>query len=99
MAGWFRGLKEGRPCSDCGGVFHPVAMQWDHPPGVEKIADVAFLYRGSRARVLREIEKCELVCANCHAIRTFMRRQAGGDHDDDRDADVFSDRGPRSSAG
>jgi hypothetical protein len=29
--------------------------------------------RGSRARVLEEIEKCELVCANCHAARTVRR--------------------------
>jgi hypothetical protein len=69
-------LKTGQPCSDCGEVFHPAAMQWDHLPGVDKVADVAELYRGSRARVLKEIEKCELVCANCHAVRTHNRRQA-----------------------
>jgi hypothetical protein len=74
-AAWYLSLKAGRPCTDCGGVFHPAAMQWDHPPDVEKVADVARLYGGSRARVLEEIAKCELVCANCHAVRTYERRR------------------------
>jgi hypothetical protein len=72
---WYSKLKEGKPCMDCGGVFHPAAMQWDHPPGVEKVAHVAQLYRGARQRVLDEIAKCELVCANCHAIRTYRRKR------------------------
>lgn len=74
-AEWYLSLKAGRPCMDCRGVFHPAAMQWDHPPGVVKVANVAELYRGRRARVLEEIAKCELVCANCHAVRTHERRQ------------------------
>src|SRR4051812_37014452 len=27
---WLTSLKAGRPCVDCGGVFHPVAMSWHH---------------------------------------------------------------------
>jgi hypothetical protein len=72
---WFRALKEGQPCTDCGGIFHPASMQWDHPPGVDKVAHVAKLYSGRRDVVLAEIAKCELVCANCHAVRTFERRR------------------------
>jgi hypothetical protein len=57
-------------------------MQWDHLPGHEKVADLGSLARqGSRKRVLEEIEKCELVCANCHAIRSYRRRQPGTDAD------------------
>lgn len=68
-------MKADRPCADCGRSFHPAAMEWDHLPGQEKIAEVGSLYGGSRERVLTEIAKCELVCANCHAVRTFERRQ------------------------
>jgi hypothetical protein len=58
-------------------MFHHAAMQWDHLPEFEKSADLAMLARrGSRKRVLEEIEKCELVCANCHASRSFVRREA-----------------------
>ena len=61
----------------CGGslpaTFHPVAMHWHHLPGVEKTASLGDLAkRGSRKRVLEEIAKCELLCANCHAVRTFL---------------------------
>src|SRR5688572_9643429 len=45
---WYFVLKRDRPCADCGGLFHPVAMQWDHRPGTEKVGDVATLQRGRR---------------------------------------------------
>jgi hypothetical protein len=74
MIAWYRSLKAGRPCTDCGGFFHHAAMAWDHLPGTDKVADVSsLLSRHSRRRVLDEIAKCELVCANCHAARTFHR--------------------------
>lgn len=71
---WYLSLKAGRPCADCGAVFHPAAMQFDHRPGTDKLANVANLARQNcRLRLLAEIEKCDLVCANCHAVRTFSR--------------------------
>jgi hypothetical protein len=72
---WYVSLKAGRPCADCGQSFHHAAMQWDHLPGQVKKAALGFLARrGSRRRVLEEIAKCELVCANCHAVRSYLRR-------------------------
>jgi len=69
-----RELKSSRPCTDCGGWFHPAAMTFDHLPGTTKRGDVSnLLYAGYRKVLLDEIAKCELVCANCHAVRTFMR--------------------------
>jgi hypothetical protein len=76
---WYEALKADRPCADCGGSFPPAAMQWDHLPGAEKVADVANLMRRlCKRRILDEIAKCELVCANCHAIRTVSRRSSRG---------------------
>lgn len=76
LAEWAQGLKQNEPCVDCGGYFHWVAMQWDHV-GTDKAANVSDMVKGglSRKRILAEIAKCELVCANCHAVRTFMRRR------------------------
>ena len=69
-----RGLKDLKPCADCGGTYASEVMQWDHLPGFVKTANVSDLVRrGNRARVLEEIAKCELVCANCHATRTVRR--------------------------
>jgi hypothetical protein len=93
-AAWYSSLKEGRPCTDCGGVFHPAAMQWDHPPGVEKLAHVAELYRGRRDRVLAEIAKCELVCANCHAVRTSERRRSAPAPSPDGAEQIYPDGAP-----
>jgi hypothetical protein len=71
---WLRSLKEGKPCTDCGRVFPHQVLQWDHRPGFEKLGDISADFWGrSREEVLTEIAKCDLVCANCHAIRTFTR--------------------------
>jgi len=50
-------------------------MTFDHLPGSLKVHDIATLVRrGSIGLARLEIEKCEVVCSNCHAIRTFNRR-------------------------
>jgi hypothetical protein len=73
-ARWLRGLKTGKPCTDCGGSFPPEALQWDHRPGTIKVGEISDgLKNRSRAMILEEIAKCDLVCANCHAIRTYNR--------------------------
>jgi hypothetical protein len=61
---------------DCGGTFSPECMDFDHKSG-EKVNNVGtMVVRGwNRARVLAEIAKCELVCANCHRTRTKNRRR------------------------
>ena len=75
MAAWARDLKVDKPCADCGDTFHPAAMTWDHLPGTNKLGDVGnMVRRAGKERILAEISKCELVCANCHAVRTFERR-------------------------
>ncbi len=68
---WLRSLKD-KPCSDCHQKFVPDAMEWDHVRG-DKVGHIGNL--GSKKAVLIEIAKCDLVCANCHAIRTAVRRE------------------------
>lgn len=50
-------------------------MQYDHT-GSDKEIDISRAIRAgwSQKRIETEIAKCELVCANCHAVRTFKRR-------------------------
>src|SRR5712691_3732151 len=50
-------------------------MTWDHLPGRAKVGDISSLRRFSKRAVMVEIEKCELVCANCHAVRSYERRR------------------------
>lgn len=67
--------KKAVPCADCAGSFPSYVMDFDHVRGV-KTADVSSLVlRKNLERLLEEIEKCDVVCANCHRIRTFKRRE------------------------
>lgn len=71
---WLRELKTGKPCTDCGRSFPPEAMQWDHRPRTVKLGEISSKLRHrTEAVVLAEIAKCDLVCAGCHAIRTYNR--------------------------
>lgn len=66
-------LKIG-PCTDCGNTYPPYVMDFDHINGDKEInVAEAANRRWSKERILQEIEKCELVCANCHRIRTYTR--------------------------
>jgi|ERR1017187_1021005 hypothetical protein len=60
-------------CVDCGYNAYAVALDFDHLPGFVKL----FAISGSASRswdlVLAEIAKCEVVCSNCHRVRTMKR--------------------------
>lgn len=67
------------PCIDCGVQYPTPVMEFDHVRGV-KVRDIATMVnRSVGAATLRlEIAKCEVVCANCHRLRTFTRREYDG---------------------
>ena len=66
-----------QPCMDCGVSYPPYVMDFDHRAGVDKEGLVSRLVgQGSRNRVYKEIEKCDVVCSNCHRIRTYNRLTA-----------------------
>jgi hypothetical protein len=68
-----RQLKD-RPCTDCGGKFHFAAMDFDHTAD-NKSFDVgrAVALGLGIDRIQAEIAKCDVVCSNCHRVRTFER--------------------------
>jgi hypothetical protein len=66
-----------RPCTDCGIQYPYYVMEFDHLDADAKHFNVsAGVTRASHERLLAEIAKCEVVCANCHAERTHQRKQA-----------------------
>lgn len=69
---WLASYKA-MPCLDCRVSYPSVAMDFDHVVG-EKLSEIAKMWSWGRNKVLAEIQKCELVCANCHRIRTQNRR-------------------------
>lgn len=71
----YRDFKQGKPCTDCGGTFPPEAMDFDHVRGVKLFTIAQAVTRQiSWKKFLAEAEKCDLVCATCHRIRTRSRR-------------------------
>jgi hypothetical protein len=61
-------------CMDCGYKAHPAALEFDHLPGTEKLFNIGEQIGSySREKLWEEIAKCDVVCANCHAIRTANR--------------------------
>lgn len=68
-------VKSNTPCTDCGKKFHYCQMDFDHVEGkdfpITRITSSALPVR----RLLEELAKCEVVCANCHRMRTFKRTE------------------------
>jgi len=65
-------LKD-KPCVDCGGKFPPVCMDFHHM-GVKLFSIGQSLSHSSWQALLKETEKCILLCANCHRIRTHIQK-------------------------
>ena len=71
---WVRAIKLERGCIDCGYNAHPEALEFDHISDNKRFTIGEMLHNYSKANIMLEIEKCEVVCSNCHAIRTANRR-------------------------
>lgn len=57
-------------CKDCGYKQHHVGLDFDHIIGTKNF-NVCLSKSITEAK--KEIKKCEVVCANCHRIRTYNR--------------------------
>jgi hypothetical protein len=67
-----RGARR-RPCMDCEDTYPPYVMDFDHRDPTKKsfaITDGNSLLK-NRAELIEEVEKCDVVCANCHRMRTY----------------------------
>lgn len=64
---WFREYKEALCCTICG-EDHPACLDFHHRDPNEKEMEIstALSYGWSKERILVEIEKCDILCSNCH---------------------------------
>ena len=62
-------------CIDCGYKAHHAALEFDHRPDEVKLFNVSARTAGNPERTWAEVAKCDVVCANCHQIRTWQRLQ------------------------
>jgi len=77
ITAWYVELKSQLVCRRCG-ESHPACLEFHHQEPATKERSVADAVRRgwSRARILDELHKCEVLCANCHA-KHHAREEAG----------------------
>ena len=71
-----QGYKEDQGCFDCG-IFYPhYVLEFDHRPGVKKFGNVYHvLKKYGWDKAWAEVKKCDVVCSNCHKVRTYTRTE------------------------
>ena len=62
-----------KPCQDCGVKYPYYIMDFDHKDNKSFMIANSWK-RHSLKTILAEIEKCEVVCANCHRERTYGQK-------------------------
>lgn len=70
---WSRSLKKDKHCLYCEESFW-ACLEFHHRPDEEKCFDVSYAIAVmgiSKTRIYAEIQKCDLICANCHRKITF----------------------------
>ncbi len=79
IAGWLIQTYADDSCLDCGGVFEWCVMDFDHRMEETKEFGVAswatrIATPERKKDIIKEIAKCDLVCSNCHRVRTWNRK-------------------------
>jgi len=68
---WFLEYKQCHPCEECGVTDHR-CLEFHHINGRGKEdIPVSQLSHRNQKRVLKEIQKCQILCANCHRIKHY----------------------------
>ena len=80
VAAFIENYKKKRFCADCGfpGKEFPYVLDFDHLcDSTSKKFNVGSWSHSvlSIKAIEEEMKKCELVCANCHRIRTFSKKK------------------------
>lgn len=55
-------------CQSCGGKFHPSVYEFHHINPETKDRDPSKMMQLSHEKLQKELDKCVLLCANCHRI-------------------------------
>ena len=64
---WFYDIKAELKCERCG-FDHPAALDFHHKDPTQKSFGISANKHIDKEKVLDEIKKCEVLCANCHRV-------------------------------
>lgn len=72
---WFTDLVSKLSCEECG-FNHPGALDFHHIDPTEKDRSISRMVynKVSKEKILLEISKCKVLCANCHRILHWKER-------------------------
>ena len=75
---WIDEYKTAKGCRKCGYNAHPVALELNHiDPSTKEFTVSRILGSGfTWEKVLAEIEKCDVMCSNCHQIHTYENKHS-----------------------
>lgn len=71
---YLRDLKDRTPCADCQIQYPYYVMDFDHVRGKKHANVMELVQTLSRKKIDEELAKCEIVCSNCHRVRTHLRK-------------------------
>ncbi len=71
---WILEYKSRLKCSICG-ESHPAIIDFHHNGKKENLVSTMILNGNSREKILGEISKCQVLCANCHRKLHFHERK------------------------
>ena len=75
MSEWYVGIKESLQCSVCG-ESHIACIQFHHHNGDKEISVSNMMVKGyGKKRILAEMAKCVVLCANCHFKLHWLEKQ------------------------
>lgn len=76
LAKYIQDMKSNTPCMDCKISYPYYVMDFDHVRGRKQKNVSELISTLSKKKIDLEIAKCEIVCSNCHRIRTHLRKTA-----------------------
>lgn len=74
LSRYIQELKSNTPCMDCKINYPYYVMDFDHVRGRKHKNVMELIPTLSKKKIDEEIAKCEIVCSNCHRIRTHQRK-------------------------
>jgi len=72
---WINKIKLRVGCIDCGYKEHAAALHFDHRDRTLKNKNVSQMMGSKLKKIFEEIRKCDVRCANCHAVKTVREKE------------------------
>lgn len=80
IVSYIQEVKSKATCMDCGESYPYYVFDFDHRPGELKSFNIAIEAKHHTLEIVKaEIAKCDIVCSNCHRVRTWERLLKTGD--------------------